>query len=374
MNIDKSKLQPTPYTYLIGWSEHDLYYYGVRYANNCHPSDLWVTYFTSSKYVASYIEKYDEPDVIQIRKTFPTKIKAKLWEDKVLRRLDVASNPKFINKANNIFNRVVMDDDVRGKISEARLKQGKRFKYYNNGIEAVRVYEGEQAPEGYKKGIILTEKQKNHIQYFAHNYSRLTEEEKQIKNRTHSLKTRGVKKPPQHGANVSKALKGVPRPHMRGENNPSYTPEARRKISESWKNRKNIVWFYHPETLEPIWFYDDELEKVPENFKRGKPATGAWYNDGGKDIWVRYDSGIDTSNLIRGRIKVPFINITNGVNNKQISPTDEIPDGWRRGKVQENFKKGERKYYNNGVTDITVKIGDEIPEGFVLGKKKREKK
>jgi hypothetical protein len=58
-----------PYTYVIGWSSLQKYYYGVRYAKNCNPLDLWVSYFTSSKRVAHYREKFGEPDIIQIRKT-----------------------------------------------------------------------------------------------------------------------------------------------------------------------------------------------------------------------------------------------------------------------------------------------------------------
>jgi hypothetical protein len=37
------------YTYLIGWSKLDKWYYGVRYASNCNPDELWVKYKTSSK-------------------------------------------------------------------------------------------------------------------------------------------------------------------------------------------------------------------------------------------------------------------------------------------------------------------------------------
>jgi len=38
-----------PYTYLIGWSNLNTWYYGRRTSKNCHPSDLWQKYFTSSK-------------------------------------------------------------------------------------------------------------------------------------------------------------------------------------------------------------------------------------------------------------------------------------------------------------------------------------
>ena len=59
-----------PYTYLIGWKSLNLWYYGVRISKNCNPSDLWVTYFTSSKYVAETVKTHGDPDVVQIRKIF----------------------------------------------------------------------------------------------------------------------------------------------------------------------------------------------------------------------------------------------------------------------------------------------------------------
>lgn len=65
----------TPYTYLIGWSNLNKYYYGVRYKKDCEPNDLWVLYFTSSQEVQEYRAIYGDPDVIQVRKTFKTKEK-----------------------------------------------------------------------------------------------------------------------------------------------------------------------------------------------------------------------------------------------------------------------------------------------------------
>jgi len=86
MNIYSSE-STVPFTYLIGWSKQNLWYYGVRYAKNCHPSDLWSSYFTSSAYVAKTRIELGEPDIIQIRKTFVSAKKAKLWENKVLQKL-----------------------------------------------------------------------------------------------------------------------------------------------------------------------------------------------------------------------------------------------------------------------------------------------
>ncbi|MCA9496708.1 MAG: hypothetical protein KC589_07200, partial [Nanoarchaeota archaeon] len=77
----------TPYTYLIGWSNLNKFYYGVRTAKNCNPNDFWVKYFTSSKEVKKFRKENGDPDIIQIRKTFKDKDSATKWESTVLRRL-----------------------------------------------------------------------------------------------------------------------------------------------------------------------------------------------------------------------------------------------------------------------------------------------
>ena len=119
----------TPYTYLIGWSAHNKWYYGVRYAKGCHPSDLWVKYFTSSDKVKEFRQIYGEPDVIQIRKTFTTHDKARHHEGVVLRRLRVLNEEKWINecfistklncKVPGSKSGVPKSDEHRRKISEA---------------------------------------------------------------------------------------------------------------------------------------------------------------------------------------------------------------------------------------------------------------
>lgn len=86
------------YTYLIGWTSLNRYYYGVRYSPNAHPSDLWKTYFTSSKHVKSFRSLHGEPDIIQVRQTFSSKDKAILWESRVLKRMKVRETDSWLNK------------------------------------------------------------------------------------------------------------------------------------------------------------------------------------------------------------------------------------------------------------------------------------
>ena len=118
-----------PYTYLIGWSSHNKWYYGVRYAKNCHPSDFWKSYFTSSKKVKLLRKQIGDPDVIQIRKTFDSSIKARLWESKVIKRMGAPSQSKWLNQSDHADKfyhegpRGPFSDEHRKKLSEAAKKR-----------------------------------------------------------------------------------------------------------------------------------------------------------------------------------------------------------------------------------------------------------
>lgn len=94
-----------PFTYVIRWSSLNLSYYGCRYAKRktskgglANPSTLWTTYFTSSIIVKNLILEHGDPDIIQVRRTFKTGEEAKLWETKVLKRLNVLSKDIWINR------------------------------------------------------------------------------------------------------------------------------------------------------------------------------------------------------------------------------------------------------------------------------------
>ena len=90
-----------PFTYLIGWSKLNKWYYGVKYAKGAHPNDLWTTYFTSSKYVKLLRAEHGEPDVIQVRNVFDDQEKARDWESTVLKRMKVRIDERFLNKTDN---------------------------------------------------------------------------------------------------------------------------------------------------------------------------------------------------------------------------------------------------------------------------------
>jgi|Laugresp1bdmlbsn_1035097.scaffolds.fasta_scaffold04883_2 hypothetical protein len=144
----------TPYTYLIGWSKTNTFYYGSQYGQFADPKNLWTTYFTSSKYVADYYRQYGDPDIIEIRKTFKTPDQCKFWEHRVVKHyikdyrfLNISSN--FGDKAictagmvlvtrDGIYNfliPVTHPDYLNGKVKHISVgktivqdKSGKRFK------------------------------------------------------------------------------------------------------------------------------------------------------------------------------------------------------------------------------------------------------
>lgn len=107
-----------PYTYLIGWSKYNIWYYGLRFSKNCNPSELFKTYFTSSKHVKNYIKENGQPDVIQIRKTFESARDAQLWEHKVLKRLKVVNDKKWLNRTDNVS--INSDDARKGSLGKIR--------------------------------------------------------------------------------------------------------------------------------------------------------------------------------------------------------------------------------------------------------------
>lgn len=138
MNIYHTAGDRTPYTYRVGWSKYGLYYYGVRYAKHCHPTEFWKSYFTSSikgchkmgDYGLHHMMGYlwpEEPDVVEIRKIFNSKEAAVKWEVGVLTRLNAVYNPNYIN--GTVSYQVNQPGNLPSPITRARwskVRTGKR--------------------------------------------------------------------------------------------------------------------------------------------------------------------------------------------------------------------------------------------------------
>lgn len=95
-----------PYTYVVTHKATGKRYYGVRYARNCSPSDLWVSYFTSSKTIKNIIAREGIAAFqSEVRRTFATIEDARVWEEKVIRRIKAATSPLWFNmsEGNRLF-------------------------------------------------------------------------------------------------------------------------------------------------------------------------------------------------------------------------------------------------------------------------------
>lgn len=297
------------FTYLLGWSKFDKFYYGVRYKDGITDDCLCTTYFTSSKYVQKFIEKNGLPDIIQVRKRFNCKLKARKWEDKVIIRMKMIHSDNWLNKSNaNSFRDIAMDNDIKRKISES--KRGKKIgRYYNNGVISKIFKDDEMIPEEWTKGKVATEKVKAHMKKLN---SSLTTEKRKIAGEKCSKKTKGKKKPEGHGANISKATKGVSKPWQKGENNVSHRPEVKEKISKA---------------------------------KKGKPLNGTMYNNGIENKFIRYGEEIP-SDFVKGRIY-----------------SEESMKNMR-----EKYKnKPSKRWYTNGIDSVRVIEGFQ-PEGWFIGR------
>lgn len=89
--------QTQPFTYIVGWTTHNIYYVGVRYAKGCSPEDLGTTYFTSSKVIKPLWAK-EEPDFKCIY-PFETREEALAFEETLQREFNVLKSKQFANKA-----------------------------------------------------------------------------------------------------------------------------------------------------------------------------------------------------------------------------------------------------------------------------------
>jgi len=198
-----------PYTYLIGWSVHQKYYYGVRHASGCHPDDLWKKYFTSSKKVKKLRVDLGEPDLIEVRKQFNNKELAINWEKKVLRRLNVLNNTFWLN------------DNIAGSVKIASEPKTEEWKNKNRKPKSTtRNYFNNKNGAG-NKGIPKSDKHKQKISE-AHT---------------------GMKKPWVKGGVGNK---GKPKSlkHIKAVMDALNTDEVRTKKSNTWANKPIVTCPY----------------------------------------------------------------------------------------------------------------------------------
>lgn len=162
-------MQNIGYTYCIKFKPTGQVYYGSRCCKTAHPSEFWVSYFTSSKLVHSMIKAYGKDSFeYEIRRTFDNPKDAQLWERRVLSRMDAGRRQDFLNKSNGVapilsgwknpFYGRKHNDNTKEKMSLAKqgLYEGKNNPNWKGGIPR-------------KKYSTEQERQKVHSEYMKQN-------------------------------------------------------------------------------------------------------------------------------------------------------------------------------------------------------------
>lgn len=130
------------YTYLIKFIPTGQVYYGVRYGNKIPPEeDLWKKYFTSSKVVKQLLEEHGpESFEFEVRKTFDDPEKARIWEENVLKRMNVVHNDQWLNKTDSrnfdlsgarqtFLEKYGVDNPFKSEIVQEKVKKTLQKKY-----------------------------------------------------------------------------------------------------------------------------------------------------------------------------------------------------------------------------------------------------
>jgi hypothetical protein len=206
-----------PYTYYVGWSSLDKWYYGVRFAKGCDPSEFWVKYFTSSKEVKILREKFGEPDIIKLDKLFTDANEAREYEHKILKFLEADKNDKWLNK-------------TCGKCPTSK------------GIKLTE--EQKQNLSIIRKGRIFTKEHRENLSKGSKGVPKPKSEEHR---RKLSEAAKGKKKSDEHKRKISESRKGKKLTDEHRNNiserhkNKKHTDEHRRKISEGQRKRWELI-------------------------------------------------------------------------------------------------------------------------------------
>ena len=234
-----TKIQTVPFTYRIIHKQSGRWYYGVKYSKGCSPSDLWNTYFTSSKSVELLINEYGVDSFnIEIRKIFNDINSARKWEFKVLKK--VINWDLCLNKS--AFPAVSLETTRQSHKTKLIIKE--------NGLNS------------YQQGSLTWKNKK----YLIEPISGLTYEEVRVKKLNITLDKNNTR--------------NIQKPTLRGENNPSKLPENAAKISKSLKEG-----FASGEIINAFKgkYHTDETKQLQSELKQGNknPCFNTFFiNDG----------------------------------------------------------------------------------------------
>lgn len=236
-----------PYVYLIGWSHLDTYYIGSSYGKtkNAHPIQLWTRYFTSSEYVKEFREVNGEPDIIRIEKTFTDRYECINFEIKLLIRMNVVKDSRFLNRSFGNGKFAIVDYSEEAKLKRSLVLKGKPKSAETRQKMSIaaknlppKSAETRRKISESKTGVKMSEEFKQKMRDAAKNRppvsietrQRLSNTQKNMSDETRAKMGavhRGRKRSPETCRKISEAYK--PRP--------PWTDEMRQKMSDTHKGK-----------------------------------------------------------------------------------------------------------------------------------------
>lgn len=227
------------FTYLVVLKSTGQFYYGTRFAKNCDPSELWSTYFTSSKLILDLVDSLG-PDAFDysIRKVFDNAQAALNWEQRVISKF--LNHPLCLNKG--YFGKTIIRDHEGNLKAASKAVDTKRKTICSNGLSIL---------ENAGKKLSATLKENPDI----------------VKKRTQKMLTN--ESYIQSRRELSERLK---------INNPAFDPDVREKISDSVRE--------YLKNNEPAFKGHTHTEKFKQHMSESRMGKGnpcfnkIWVNDG----------------------------------------------------------------------------------------------
>jgi hypothetical protein len=337
-----SKLPYQPYTYIIGWRTHNVWYYGSESAQitkQAHPSNLWTTYFTSSDVVTLFRQQHGEPDVVRVVKTFESAYDARAAESQYLTRLNAAQRPNWLNQHNGA-----------DKFHTSGLKM------VTNGKETKCIDPSNGVPKGWRFGVddkTRANKRSAILKREVHFTSLAYERCREVRAST-QLCNNGViqglipNDQPIPAGWVKGQLPQKTEAHRQYQTGKSKSESTKAKIGDQHAGDK--------------WFNNGSIEIHAKDCPVG---------------WLPGRLPISEQTRInRGQAQKGLMWFTDGIQNRQFRTVSEAPMGWRRGRVLPPAKKPRKPRSNkwmwitDGKSDKQHEINNPIPEGFKQGKSK----
>ncbi len=336
------KQEYKPYTYIIGWRTHNVWYYGsesAKITKNAHPDNLWTAYFTSSDLVSQFRQEHGEPDVVKVVKTFESADQAREAETKYLTRINAAERANWLNQHNGTdkFHTSGLKIITNGKSNKA-IDPAK-------GIPYGWWYGWDEKTTQKKRAAIL----KRETHFPPHAYTRWKEviDSSKVCNngQIQKLFPKDDLLPP--GWHIGQL--------------PQKTEAHRQRLLGSKLNEttKEKIGLQHEGDK---WFNNGIAEihakECPDGWTTGRlPITDQ----------ARKNRSISHKGLMW---------FTNGDLNKQFRSEAEVPEGCRRGITLPPIKRPRKSrstkwfWITNGTVDKQHVVDQPIPEGFIKGKSK----